>query len=291
MKTLLDEDALLECFTSKLHRASEFRVATALITERGLALIRDPLESCLRRGGSGRILFGIDLPTEPRAITLLLTLRARYKNVQVRRFQQGRRAFHPKMALFFPQRGSPSAIIGSSNLTVGGLATNHEVNVLLDRESTALRHLVDYFDEQFEGAHAVDVEQAWLDEYEGTWPARNEAIEREKEARLRSRALDRPPKATPTRIAGKTFAFTGKISAWPRRRLYPYIARLNGNIVQNAARITSAQCLVHGEILGGRTSTKKLVRARSEGIPIITEEHFLKLLAAAGRRIVPKGGR
>jgi hypothetical protein len=36
----------------------------------------------------------------------------------------------------------------------------------------------------------------------------------------------------------------------------------------------SANCLVHGEILGGRKSTRKLVKARQLNIPIISEEQF-----------------
>jgi hypothetical protein len=40
----------------------------------------------------------------------------------------------------------------------------------------------------------------------------------------------------------------------------------------------SASCLVHGEILGGQKSTRKLVKARPMNIPIITDELFFNLL-------------
>ncbi len=39
----------------------------------------------------------------------------------------------------------------------------------------------------------------------------------------------------------------------------------------------STECLVHAEILGGRKSTRKLVRAHQQNIPIITEEQFFRL--------------
>jgi BRCT domain type II-containing protein len=39
----------------------------------------------------------------------------------------------------------------------------------------------------------------------------------------------------------------------------------------------STECLVHAEILGGRKTTQKLLKARQLNIPIITEEQFFKL--------------
>jgi BRCT domain type II-containing protein len=41
--------------------------------------------------------------------------------------------------------------------------------------------------------------------------------------------------------------------------------------------MNSAECLVHAEILGGRRSTRKLLKARERKIPIITEEQFFTL--------------
>jgi BRCT domain type II-containing protein len=51
-----------------------------------------------------------------------------------------------------------------------------------------------------------------------------------------------------------------------------------------ARGIGSAECLVHAEILGGRKTTGKLVKARQMNIPIITEEQFLSLIRKARNR-------
>jgi hypothetical protein len=49
-------------------------------------------------------------------------------------------------------------------------------------------------------------------------------------------------------------------------------------VAETAEALGSASRLVHGEILGGRTITRKLVKARQLNIAIITEEQFFNLL-------------
>jgi len=48
-------------------------------------------------------------------------------------------------------------------------------------------------------------------------------------------------------------------------------------VADKAGGVGSAECLIHAEILGGRKSTLKLVKAHQLKIPIITEEQFFKL--------------
>jgi len=67
----------------------------------------------------------------------------------VRRFQPGPRFFHPKVSVFFKRNGKKTAIIGSSNLTGGGLSGNFEANVLLDNPGI-VQKFQDYLDEHFQ---------------------------------------------------------------------------------------------------------------------------------------------
>jgi HKD family nuclease len=98
----------------------------ALVTKSGLARVLSSIEHCLKRRGRGQVLFGIDLPTDPDAIQSLCALETRHKgNFEIRRFQPGRRFFHPKVSVFVSRGGAKTAIIGSSNLTGGGLSENH----------------------------------------------------------------------------------------------------------------------------------------------------------------------
>jgi len=281
MKALLDEQELLQEFKEELAKAARFHIGMALLTKKGVDHIYASMARCLRQGGRGEILIGIDLPTEPRAIKRLCNLKQRFTNgLDLRLFLSGERVFHPKFSIFSSKTGAKTAIVGSSNLTEGGMSHNYETNILVNDPRLAQRFL-DYFQEHFEGSHSTHITADWLRKYEGLWAQRAKLINllrqlREK-ARKRSRPVGRP---LPTRIHGYCFAFTGRMHGWPRqRKLYPTVRRYGGKVAESADQISASDCLVHAEILGGRTSTLKLRRARKEQIPIVTEEDFLKILS------------
>jgi HKD family nuclease len=278
MKTLQAEGELLKQFNAELTRASKFSLGMALVTRSGLSLISQPIERCLRSGGHGSILFGVDLPTEPAAIETLLAIQARHKeNFQLRRFQPGRTFFHAKISIFVRKTDVRTAIVGSSNLTEGGLSTNYETNVFID-DRRIVQEFVDYFEEHFEGAHARKIDQQWLNQYKRLWAERKTAQELQHRLREKARSLGVPPPKIPKKLGGHTFVFTGKIADWPRDgKLYPYVERHGGHVAKGVWAMGPADCLVHAEILGGRKSTQKLVRARQLKIPIITEDQFFRI--------------
>lgn len=278
MKALQAEGDLVGQFKAELARASEFCFGMALVTKSGLDLIRSSIDLCLERGGRGRVLFGVDLPTEPAAIEALCEIKAQYKrNFELRRFQPGKRFFHPKFAIFSGKTGAHTAIIGSSNLTGEGLSANYETNVLVDDRRVA-RQFFDYFEEHFQGAHAKAVDRFWLDQYRHLWTERKNAERRQRRLREKARTLGKSPANIPRRLRGHVFAFTGAIADWPRdSKLYPYVLKRGGHIARSADSMAGAECLVHGDILGGRKTTKKLAAARERNIPIITEEQFFRL--------------
>lgn len=281
MKALQAENELLERFKTELSRAAKFYLGMALVTNGGLKLVLSSIERCLEKRGHGQVLFGIDLPTEPDAIQSLCALQIRHKeNFEVRWFQPGKRFFHPKVSVFVGRNGAKTAIIGSSNLTGGGLSENHETNVFLN-DGGIVQTFLDYFEEHFQGAHARRVDQHWLDQYRQLWIERKKNEQRQRRLREKARSLGNPPSNAPNRIKGRVFAFTGKIAGWPRERvLYPRVEQRGGRVARS---IGSAECLVHAEILGGRKITRKLLKARQMNIPIITEEQFLSLIRRKAR--------
>jgi len=287
MKALQGEGELLEQLKADLPRASNFYCAMALVTKSGMDLIEPLFERCLESGGHGSVLFGVDLPTEPVAIERLRSMQMRHKsNFELRRFQPGRTFFHPKLSIFVRQGRGMSAIVGSSNLTGGGLSKNYETNVFVD-EHKVVQQFLDYFKEHFHGAHAKRIDQRWLDQYRHLWAERKKAEELQRKLRAKAIRLGGILPNIPKRIRGHIFAFTGKIADWPRTAtLYPYVEEHGGHVAKRAAAMSSAECLVHAEILGGRKSTKKLMRAHQLNIPIITEEQFFKLARIKQR--VPK---
>ena len=278
MRALQGEGELLKRFRAELARSSRFCLGMALVTKSGLDLIQPSIEGCLEKGGQGCVLFGVDLPTDPPAIETLCAIQTRHRgNFELRRFQPGRTFFHPKVSIFISQGGAMTAIIGSSNLTGGGLAKNYEANVLID-DRKVVQQFLDYFDEHFEGAHARRVGQRWLEEYRQLWTERDKAEQRQRKLREKARGLGGAPANIPERIKGHVFALTGAIAGWPRSsKLYPYVEKRGGRVVKKAGGMGTAECLVHAEILGGRKSTQKLVKARQQKIPIITEEQFFEL--------------
>jgi HKD family nuclease len=279
LETLLYENETVERFRSELSRSQRFDFAFGLLSNNGLKEVEDALTRCLKAGGQGRILVGVDMPTHPDAIRELRKLETRYKKqLELRRFQSGKRhIFHVKLAIFENRKGKQTAILGSSNLTRGGLIGNYEANVFLDNKKS-LGELLDYFEQQFEGAYARQIDDTWFDNYLKWWKEREKAERKLQQIREKVRKLPakrRFAKTLPKRIKGFAFAFTGKIYEWPRKRiLYPTVRRFGGKIVLDARAIENADCLVHGEILGSRKDTKKLRGARQNGIPIITEEEF-----------------
>ena len=163
MKALVREGALRGRFRSELAASHGFDLAMALVTLNGLRQIEDALISFLRRGGRCRVLFGTDLPTEPDAVARLMELSGAHPGVlDLRWFRsKGDSDFHAKLALFHKGAGRKTAIVGSSNLTGKGLCHNVEAGVLVD-DRPAVKALLEFFEEHFEGYQAVGVDHRWL---------------------------------------------------------------------------------------------------------------------------------
>jgi HKD family nuclease len=282
MKTLLYENETVDRFRSELSRARKFHFAFGLLSNYGLKEVEEALVRCLKAGGQGRVLVGVDMPTHPDAIRQLRKLETNYKNqLELRGFQSGKRhIFHVKLAIFESRNGKQTAMLGSSNLTRGGLIGNYEANVLLDKKEI-VRELLDYLDEQFLGGYSRRIDDFWFDNYLVWWREREKAERKLWTIRERIRKITAKrelSKVLRRRIKDSVLAFTGKIEDWPRdARLYPAVRRLGGKIITDASSIRSADFLVHGAIPGGWKTTRKLRGARQHNIPIISEEDFFAI--------------
>jgi len=283
VKTLLYEKELLTAVQRRLKSARQFKIATAMISAAGVNRVDESIRRCLQKGGSGEILIGIDLPSDPKAMQELLRIESNYAGrLQLKVFRRLKnRIFHPKLFIFKGRNGKRSAIIGSSNLTCGGLTENYEVNVLVEADTVA-GELSDYFDEHFQGAYSEDLTSEWIEPYFKEWVKRKKLLDKlcQPSPKNRARAHTNIEKVdTPKRISGYKFAFTGGIPDWPRARtLYPCVRELGGSFTE-AENIASADCLVHGEVMNGRKTTRKLRGARQNKIPVISQEEFMALVA------------
>lgn len=109
--TALEDDAI-----------SDVLVVVAWLRQSGLELLVPGLEALHKRGGRSRLLFGIDLKgTSRQGIELA---RRHFTSIHVVHDPSGR-TFHPKLYLALGKQVG-YALIGSSNLTAGGLWHNYE---------------------------------------------------------------------------------------------------------------------------------------------------------------------
>lgn len=111
-----------------------FRFAVAYARKSGAALLEHPIRKFIERGGEAQGVVGINQGnTSHQGLSLLLDVVG--DNLHLRCGRKSGKIFHPK--LYFVGKQSKnyileSIIVGSSNLTRGGLQDNEECDVLLD---------------------------------------------------------------------------------------------------------------------------------------------------------------
>jgi HKD family nuclease len=119
----------------ELQNSRNTQVAVAFLKHTGIKVIENSLKLSLDKGGYFEIIAGLDFKTtDPKAMQFFITLKKKYKNVNF--FCYGDKlknrtdiVFHPKIYLFDNGKETTS-IVGSTNLTGGGLQTNFEVNTI-----------------------------------------------------------------------------------------------------------------------------------------------------------------
>lgn len=91
------------------------------------------LSSYISRGTNElKWIIGIDSVTTADALKTLNELDNTHENVYVRAFESTLGLFHPKVFIFKKVDGTGTVLVGSNNLTSGGLKNNTEVSVRLD---------------------------------------------------------------------------------------------------------------------------------------------------------------
>jgi len=117
----------------QLESSQDTRIAVAFVSRRGLGMLEAGIQKALGSGGRIEFLVGLDMRvTEPQALDTLLEWSRASTQVAAYAYSSVSTAiYHPKLYLF-RKADSVSSVVGSSNLTEGGLKRNVEVNILLD---------------------------------------------------------------------------------------------------------------------------------------------------------------
>jgi len=119
----------------ELQNANSARIAIAFLKYSGLKVIEKSLDHCLKNNGNVEIIAGLDFKTtDPQSMHYLIQLQKSTSNVKFycygdKDVNKNNIVFHPKIYLFEKGRET-TGIVGSTNLTRGGLLTNFEANVI-----------------------------------------------------------------------------------------------------------------------------------------------------------------
>ena len=125
-----------EFLRAELSESSEFMAASAFLNSGGLAIIEGELRRILESDGRVSIVHGADFTiANPRAIRTLVDMKTRYPQMSYRVHGDWSlthsQSFHPKLYITRKDPRNYCAVIGSSNLTRGGLRRNTEVNAVI----------------------------------------------------------------------------------------------------------------------------------------------------------------
>jgi len=126
----------------ELQNAQSVRIAIAFLKYSGIKVIEKSLDRCLKNNGNVEIIAGLDFKTtDPQSMHYLIQLQKSTPNLKFycygdKDVNKNNIVFHPKIYLFQGKRET-TGIVGSTNLTGGGLMTNFEANVIF-KESKPL---------------------------------------------------------------------------------------------------------------------------------------------------------
>ena len=120
----------------ELQNANSAKMAVAFLRYSGVQVIERAINDCLKNNGNIEIIAGLDFKTtDPQSMHYFIQSQKQVSNLKFYCYGDKDEnktdvVFHPKIYLF-KKGGETTGIVGSTNLTRGGLLTNFEVNVVI----------------------------------------------------------------------------------------------------------------------------------------------------------------
>lgn len=142
---------MIDKLNQSIGESHRIRFAVAFAKISGFSLIKDSLNGFFKKSGTAIFLLGLDFSsTDPQVLRDLFAYQESSNLCELlcyRGNQQETTSYHPKIYLFDGVNDQNIAIIGSSNLTRGGLVSNIEANVMISSfgESEIISDLSDTF--------------------------------------------------------------------------------------------------------------------------------------------------
>ncbi len=123
----------------ELQNSKNTQIAVAFLKHSGVKVIENSLKESLNNGGNFEIIAGLDFKTtDPKSMLFFINLKKQYPSLKFfcygdRNINRTDIVFHPKIYLFENGKETTS-IVGSANLTGGGLTSNFEVNTIFNEK-------------------------------------------------------------------------------------------------------------------------------------------------------------
>lgn len=170
------EDELLSC--------EEFAISVAFITMGGITPLLQTLRELEQRGIPGKILTTDYLTfSDPKALRVL----AQFQNIEMKMFvtENEKEGFHTK-GYIFKKEEMYRIIVGSSNMTLRALTTNHEWNnkIVSTDQGEYARNVIAEFDQLWNAPQSLTFEQ-FIDAYSNVY-TKNKIIQKQRELAKRA---------------------------------------------------------------------------------------------------------
>jgi len=175
-----DSFSLHEALLYACEDAVEGSGAFAFVSARGAGLfLEDPVFQSMISNGRFRLIVGMDAVTDTAALAKLTQIRNSHPSLQVLAFLNSTPSslFHPKCSWFRNRRGGV-VVVGSGNMTIGGLRKNREIYSVKDVSLGEINKLKRLWDK-------------WLDESASLLKPLNDVavVEQARKNQLKRRAI------------------------------------------------------------------------------------------------------
>jgi HKD family nuclease len=132
---------LIDVLQGSFKNVTEIKFSVAFLKSSGLNLIKSDLKNILKNKAQVEFLVGLDFrTTDPNSLFELKSMQKSYDNLRFFCFSEPNKnpfhIFHPKLYIIKNKTGQFTTIVGSSNLTKGGLTDNVELNIIFKGKST-----------------------------------------------------------------------------------------------------------------------------------------------------------
>jgi len=161
-----------EFLRDELRESYEFMEASAFLNSGGLGMIEGEMRDILESEGRVSIVHGADFRiADPDAIQTLVDMKTRYSQMSYRVYCDWSltrsQSFHPKLYIARKDCWNYCAAIGSSNLTLGGLRRNTEVNAIIRGESSdsTIQDCLRIYDKIHDSPNLIEPNAAFVNKY------------------------------------------------------------------------------------------------------------------------------